>query len=31
MHRAEHCDVNGDRVLHRGLVLGEIPIAAELQ
>ena len=28
MHRAEHGDVEGDRVLHRGLVRGEAPIAA---
>jgi taurine dioxygenase len=28
MHRAEHDDVIGDRVLHRGLVAGEIPIPA---
>ncbi|MEM6839653.1 MAG: TauD/TfdA family dioxygenase [Cyanobacteria bacterium P01_C01_bin.120] len=28
MHRADHSQVVGDRVLHRGLVLGEAPIAA---
>jgi taurine dioxygenase len=28
MHRADHTDVDGDRVLHRGLVLGEVPIPA---
>lgn len=28
MHRADHDDVAGDRVLHRGLVHGEVPIAA---
>ncbi len=28
MHRADHDGVSGDRVLHRGLVLGERPIAA---
>ncbi len=28
MHRADHGHVVGDRVLHRGLVLGEVPIAA---
>jgi taurine dioxygenase len=28
MHRADHADVAGDRVLHRGMVLGEIPIPA---
>jgi taurine dioxygenase len=28
MHRADHDGVTGDRVLHRGMVLGEIPIAA---
>ena len=28
MHRAEHGDVSGDRVLHRGLVAGEVPIMA---
>ena len=28
MHRADHADVVGDRVLHRGMVLGEIPIPA---
>jgi len=27
MHRADHNDVAGDRVLHRGMVLGEIPLA----
>ena len=26
MHRADHDDVAGDRVLHRGMVLGEVPI-----
>ena len=28
MHRADHAAVAGDRVLHRGMVLGEIPISA---
>lgn len=28
MHRADHLGVHGDRVLHRGMVLGEVPIAA---
>lgn len=28
MHRADHADVAGDRVLHRGMVQGERPIAA---
>lgn len=28
MHRADHDDVVGDRVLHRGMVAGEAPIAA---
>jgi taurine dioxygenase len=28
MHRADHAGVAGDRVLHRGMVLGEIPIPA---
>jgi taurine dioxygenase len=28
MHRADHGSVSGDRVLHRGLVTGEIPLAA---
>lgn len=28
MHRADHDDVAGDRVLHRGMVLGEVPIPA---
>ncbi|WP_428391132.1 TauD/TfdA dioxygenase family protein [Lichenicoccus sp.] len=28
MHRADHAGVVGDRVLHRGLVKGEVPIAA---
>lgn len=28
MHRADHADVAGDRVLHRGMVAGEIPIPA---
>lgn len=28
MHRADHTAVAGDRVLHRGLVLGEVPQAA---
>ncbi len=28
MHRADHGGVVGDRVLHRGLVRGEVPIAA---
>jgi taurine dioxygenase len=28
MHRADHAGVSGDRVLHRGLVVGERPIAA---
>ena len=26
MHRADHEDVAGDRVLHRGMVIGEIPL-----
>jgi taurine dioxygenase len=26
MHRADHDDVSGDRVLHRGMVSGEVPI-----
>ena len=28
MHRADHGSVLGDRVLHRGLILGEIPLQA---
>jgi taurine dioxygenase len=28
MHRADHADVDGDRVLHRGMVRGEIPLPA---
>ncbi len=28
MHRADHDGVVGDRVLHRGMVLGEAPVAA---
>jgi taurine dioxygenase len=28
MHRADHADVEGDRVLHRGMVGGEIPLPA---
>ena len=28
MHKADHGDVTEDRVLHRGMVLGEIPIMA---
>lgn len=28
MHRADHSDVDGDRVLHRGMVAGETPIPA---
>lgn len=28
MHRADHHEVVGDRVLHRGMVAGEVPIAA---
>lgn len=28
MHRADHDDVAGDRVLHRGIVRGEVPIGA---
>ena len=28
MHRADHADVVGDRVLHRGLVRGEAPVCA---
>lgn len=28
MHRADHGDVSGDRVLHRGMVRGEVPIEA---
>lgn len=28
MHRADHSDVVGDRILHRGLVMGEAPILA---
>jgi len=28
MHRADHADVAGDRVLHRGMVRGERPLAA---
>ncbi len=28
MHRADHDNVAGDRVLHRGLVAGEVPISA---
>lgn len=28
MHRADHDDVVGDRILHRGLVLGEVPVGA---
>ncbi len=28
MHRADHSAVVGDRVLHRGLVRGEVPVAA---
>ena len=30
MHRADHSNVVGDRVLHRGLVAGEAPLAAIL-
>ena len=29
MHRADHGDVTEDRVLHRGMVMGEIPLMAE--
>ncbi len=29
LHRGEHSDVVGDRMLHRGLVLSEEPIAAQ--
>ena len=29
MHRADHGDVNEARVLHRGMVMGEIPLMAE--
>jgi len=28
MHRADHGGVVGDRILHRGLMLGESPIPA---
>jgi len=28
MHRADHGNVAGDRVLHRGMVRGEVPVAA---
>jgi taurine dioxygenase len=28
MHRADHGGVHGDRVLHRGMVIGEAPIPA---
>lgn len=28
MHRADHSNVVGDRILHRGMVLGEEPLAA---
>jgi len=28
MHRADHGNVEGDRVLHRGMVRGEVPLAA---
>jgi len=28
MHRADHSEVAGDRVLHRGMTLGEVPIPA---
>ena len=28
MHRADHHDVVGERILHRGMVLGEVPIIA---
>jgi taurine dioxygenase len=28
MHRADHDGVSGDRVLHRGMVLGEVPLPA---
>lgn len=28
MHKADHDGVDGDRILHRGLVLGEVPIPA---
>jgi taurine dioxygenase len=28
MHRADHHGVDGDRVFHRGMVLGEIPLSA---
>ena len=28
MHQADHSDVDGDRVLHRGMVMGEQPIHA---
>lgn len=28
MHRADHSNVVGDRILHRGLVAGEAPVAA---
>lgn len=27
-HRADHTDVLGHRVLHRGMVQGEVPLAA---
>ena len=30
MHRADHCAVQGDRVLHRGMVIGEQPIHARV-
>ena len=29
MHKADHGDVTQDRVLHRGMVMGEIPVMAE--
>lgn len=28
MHRADHDDVTGDRILHRGMVRGEMPVGA---
>jgi taurine dioxygenase len=28
MHRADHKDVVGDRILHRGMTMGEVPIMA---
>ncbi len=31
MHRADHSQVVGDRVLHRGLIAGEAPIEAALE